>query len=401
MKLAVAVLSLLAFAARDYSDDSLYSRAAVPTVGRRRAVNHPAQPCASLQTAGLRRFPVSLDNVRSLAPLGKLVPGDHTFPSPHIGVWAMGPSENARVPVFAPADMTITSLGIARTVTGESTYEDRYTITLETCGGVVQMYFHLITQLAHPSLVATLAGGCTPQGPGSQKFCSMQLQIPVRAGEQLGSVQSNFGLDIGFRDYRLPTGRSAFVNPARQCGPDPNTHVIYDRCFAACILDYLPAGTERDVLFSRLHDGTLQLSPTTESRCGNIYTDVAGTAQGIWYAAGSTDRYTEAPHLYLGPSTFTATAATFSIGTSATGLGPTGFLYFPAGGATVNPALHGHDRRRHVLFRDVLPRRMGSGDEDGPAPDVHDSSEALRAGHETGASKAGCRDVRRRAVDSQ
>lgn len=242
-------------------------------------------------------------------------------------------------PVYAPGDIVFTSIALRRydRIGSKSDYTD-YTLTFTVCDGV-DMYFHHIRSLVHPALLAALRdGGCTPQGPGNEKFCAFNTSVPVKAGEQIATAGDKAagvgGFDLGARYWRLATGRSAFVNPDRWCRASGFQN-IYDRCYAVCPLDYLVDG-EREPLLNLFFDFTHTVQRTETPVCGTVYTDLPGTAQGYWFAVGHNEQFTEAPHLYLGASALTSAYGAFSMGTSVPGLRGQRYLFKPVAAGQVN-----------------------------------------------------------------
>jgi hypothetical protein len=286
--------------------------------------------------------PVRAENIKSLAPVGTLVPPDHVFPTPHMYFYVkndLTPGE-IETPVFAPADLVVTSItlrnyGVLRSKTN---YTD-YSLVFRVCDGL-EMYFHHVRTLTHSALSQVLQQQtCTPQGGGNEQACNISVYVPIAAGTQVGTTGDTVagvgGLDMGARDYRLVTGRLAFARPDRWCGATGFRN-IFDRCHTVCPLDYLPAA-EQEKLLGRFSDFTGTILRTEDPRCGTVYRDVAGTAQGHWFAVGKfTHVMNEAPHLFLGPSGLTSNVQELSVGTSLTGVRGGGYKFHQQEGGQVN-----------------------------------------------------------------
>ncbi len=240
-------------------------------------------------------------------------------------------------PVFAPANIVIDSIGYRHfDRQGNKTNYLNYTLTFSVCDGLA-MYFHNVRSLTHPSLLALRTPSCVPQGSGIERFCQVRVNVPIKAGEQVGTTgdtEANVGgLDLGARDYRLTTGRSAFANPDRWCAATGFQN-IYDPCYTVCPLDYLPA-SERSQFVDLFADFTRTVVRTEEPKCGTAYSDVPGAAQGRWFGPGGT-RASEGLNLYLGPSAFTSQLQVFSMGTSVPGIRPGAYVYQPRDTGLVN-----------------------------------------------------------------
>lgn len=294
-------------------------------------------PCTA---APLSVAPVRLEHVSNLSPIATLVPPDHVFPTPHMYFYVKNDAtpNDIEVPVYAPGDMTIDSIGIRRydNLNGKLGYTD-YTLTFKFCKDL-SGYFHHVRSLTHPLLVQALASqGCTPQGPATEKFCSFSTAVPLKAGEEMATTGDKEarvgGLDMGVRDYRLVTGRSAFANPDRWCGSTGESP--FSQCYTVCPLDYLPEAVRSSYL-ELFYDYQHVSQRTDEPRCGNFYTDLRGTAQGRWYSATNNPPFTEGPHLFLGPSTFSSVVQAFSMGTSVKDLQGRRYLIKPADDGLVN-----------------------------------------------------------------
>ncbi|MBI3743922.1 MAG: hypothetical protein HY261_06530 [Chloroflexi bacterium] len=297
-----------------------------------------APPCGATP---LSVSPVRVENIRNLNPIGSLVPPDHVFPTPHMYFYVKNDANpnDIESPIFAPGDMVFDNIALRHydTIARKTDYTD-YTLTFVVCDGLVG-YFHHVRSLTHPGLVAALkAQSCVPQGTGNEKFCQFPVRVTVKAGEQIGTTGDTLGgvggLDMGVRDYRLATGRSAFANPDRWCGSSGRDQNIYGMCYTACPLEYL-AADERAKIIDLFIDFTLTVRRTEEPKCGLFYSDMPGTAQGRWFAPVQ-QQFSEAPNLYLGPNMFTSQLGEFSMGTSVPGLRGAAYIFEPRDSGLVN-----------------------------------------------------------------
>jgi hypothetical protein len=102
-----------------------------------------------------------------------------------------------------------------------------------------------------------------------------------------------------------------------------------------CPVDYFEAAT-RSGLEARLGRSDGKEPRTAEPRCGTVMQDLPGTAQGIWYLAGTVDEGPEDPHLALVHDNVDPTVATFSVGTSIPGLASRVYPFRPKTSGLVN-----------------------------------------------------------------
>lgn len=131
------------------------------------------------------------------------------------------------------------------------------------------------------------------------------------------------GFDLGARDYRMPDGRSALLNPDKHCFKGQNT---FDRCYTVCPLDYFTKELTRNLKYS-----TGKLDSPDLSCNGDLFFDVEGTAQGYWFGKnpGRNDYGPEHMNLYFGPNTFNPAQVAISIGNSVPGIVPMVYPFMP------------------------------------------------------------------------
>ncbi|MBM4405788.1 MAG: hypothetical protein FJ039_06355 [Chloroflexi bacterium] len=276
-----------------------------------------------------------------MSPIADLTPPDHVFPAPHMYFYTKNDAtpNDIEAPVYAPGNIVVTSIALRNygVLNDKTNYTD-YTLSFGVCDGL-EGYFHHVRSLTHPDLTQALrAQGCTPMGPGNEKFCSFPVRVPIAAGVQMATTGDRAagvsGLDMGMRDYRLATGRSAFANAERWCkGTGPPG--IFEHCYTVCLFDYVSA-VERDRYLGLFTDFSRSMVRTDQPRCGDFYTDRAGTAQGRWYSAANAEQFSEAPHLYIGPSALSGSVYAFSMGTSVTNVRARQYLFIPQASGLVN-----------------------------------------------------------------
>jgi hypothetical protein len=290
----------------------------------------PACPAGPLFTTS----PVALADFMGLTPLGHVAPPPHTFPSDHMYFY-MRP--NGVVPVVSPGAVKI--FDVAKSWTGSLPPD--YTVYFEPCRSYRGFFYH-VSSLAD-SLLAQIGslddGECTTYttGPNLTKRCQKQVSITVAAGDPIGTAGTVGGaaaLDFGAMDARVPP--LDYANPKRrQQWPD---HL--DALHIVCPLDAYEPGM-RAALTARLSD--YQGRPRTrEPRCGEVMQDVKGTAQGIWFVAGTSEQMSysfEDPHLALvHDNDFESQQDVISVGTSvrASGLDPGPYFFSPVSSGDIN-----------------------------------------------------------------
>lgn len=301
----------------------------------------------------LQMSPVKTENISTLMPLGSLVAGDHTYPTPHMYFYVKNDTLEGDIesPVHSPGNITVT--GVSRRnygmLGGRSNYTD-YGITFNVCGKL-QMYFIHLRSLVHPQLQQASQTQCklaATQNP-NESFCQIGgLNISLKVGEQIGTagdkVAGVYGLDMGARDYSFYGGR-AFSNPDRWC-PGGNQN-IFGRCYAVCPLDYLPQA-ERIHLSGLFSDG--RITRTDEPRCGTVYQDFLGTAQGYWVGPGTDPTRTELPQLFLGQGTLVSGYNVFVTGTSIPNLPVRQYVFDARNSGRVNRAFNSIEDEQIYCF---------------------------------------------------
>lgn len=300
-----------------------------------RAYVLPGNGGSGCSPSPLKMAPIKAEHIDHLGPLGSLVAGDHTYPTPHMYFYVKNDATpgDIEAPVYAPADLVVN--GVSRRhygqLGGRSDYTD-YGITFSVCGQL-QGYFIHLRSLAQPQLQQAVTANCqlaATQNP-NETFCQIATNIPLKLGEEIGTTGDKLagagGLDMGLRDYALPSGRSAFANPERWC-PAGSQGNVYGRCYAVCPLDYLPEA-ERSALLPRFSDSLKALFRSDEPRCGTVYQDLPGSARGYWVSPGSDPARSELAQLFLGASSLAADIGVFVTGNSIPNLPVRQYLFAP------------------------------------------------------------------------
>ena len=271
----------------------------------------------------LERSPIAPADLWSLAPLGSLIPDNHTFPTPHMYFYVVDVTAgiDKEAAVSAPAHMFVTSASkrVRTSSAGTITTLDLDFVICDEVTG----YFINLRRFTGAVLTAFSALPCTLTGTPAESTCQVKFSpaLELRAGDSIGTTGDIAGgvggMDVGLRDTRIANGRSAFANPERFCkvGETPGRN----RCFVACPLDYMPStlATQIGPLFVDRNGIQMDATPA----CGlSVYFDFAGTALGYWFPAtgpsGPSVYSAEQYVLYTGPNDYKHAYQTFSLGDS-------------------------------------------------------------------------------------
>jgi len=213
----------------------------------------------------LRTFPLRVEDIQAVIPMGMMVHG-HVTPSDHLSLQPKdrnAPSD--RYEVLAPADGFI--VDIHRPPSGNPdpgvrSYSGDFRIVIEH-SATVYTWFGLIDRLDE-SLVKA-AGGMPPAG------LPVGVRIPVKAGQVIGRTGGGHGVD--FTIINTEATFKGFINPAQFRHRDPWKPHVTD-----------PFPFIDEPLRSKL----LALNPRkAEPRGGRIDYDVDGSLAGNWYREGS------------------------------------------------------------------------------------------------------------------
>jgi len=256
------------------------------------------QPCGS-RLEFFTAYPFgSLERVIGIFPLGNLsgtAPG-HILPSDHIYVHIVpdqlvAPPVNSLSDFYSPGALELVAV----------TYlplKNNYEIILQPCREV--RVYHAHVQEFDPAIAPAVdpaAFICPPELGGT--FCAQRTSLAVAPGQRLGSV-FNSQLDWGVTDIRRPP--LPFANPARYdlaAFPVPPSladvapYIASDSVHRYCPLDYLSPQLQTAALLAKFGswDGTQQR--TVPPICGEHAQDLAGTAQGNWFASAADSQFTE------------------------------------------------------------------------------------------------------------
>ena len=285
--------------------------------------------------------PIVIADLYALTPLGSLNPTGHIFPTDHIYLNVIRsqtePNAPAKIKVFSPGYVRIIQIISSEHLSASPPFTD-YDIEFYPCKEIFARFGHL-TSLSKKiiSQLGISDKNCQTYrtGGGDYKHCTKNVDIELKAGEEIGTVGgfqgAAAGLDFWLADYR--TEKIKYANPSRWGG-----HSLY----ISCPVDYF-TGDIRKKLYGQFKDFRGK-SRTIEPICGTIEQDVAGTAQGAWFVKGTKQTYPEDQNLALAHDNVNPLKGAFSVGTSLHSL-RSGVYYF-------DPKNSGFVNRD---FQDVLP----------------------------------------------
>jgi hypothetical protein len=304
-------------------------------------VSFGAPTCGS-KTELFTSFPVALDDIIDLAPLGQLTPPGHVLPAPHNYIYVIdyqNPTDKEAL-VYAPGDMTLKHIGLRHYNTiGQYTDYTDYTLLFTVCSEF-DLYFHHVRSLSPPSFTnaaAQITATCNFSTTRNEDYCSGNVNIRIRAGDIIGTTGDLkggvYGLDIGARDYRLSEGRTRFANPDRYCSPLERN--AFSRCYTVCPFDYYPTEIRQQLQFTGKSGQIVRTEPPV---CGGVHYDGANTARGNWFLIGVQESIysPEASFLFVGPDNVRPSISVFSVGTAVPSLPPGAYEFQPATSGPAN-----------------------------------------------------------------
>jgi hypothetical protein len=230
----------------------------------------------------LANSPVAVKDLSTIIPLGNFAPPGHIGPTPHMyyNYLNTGTSSNpniAKTNIYAPADMTITKISLFDNKSSPTPF-DSYRVDFSICKQVSGYFIHTLSlsdklaAIMKPPYDNTQESAIT--GTVTEHVYSKKVSIKIAAGEQVGTGGGNahapWGLDFGLVDRR--TAAPVMGNQARWTD---DSHYV-------CSLDYYPAGLSA-TLYAHIGDYTYKYLEPGSPKCGVMYPDIPGTAQGEWF----------------------------------------------------------------------------------------------------------------------
>ena len=231
----------------------------------------------------LTHLVTDLDALDSITPQGFMQPGSHAMPVPHMYYNTGEPTGSGKDPngvayrseivdVFAPADMVLRGL-IKQNVERDGA---RYSETMMAFSVCDRLWFFTahIDNVPEEFMTAAKASPrqrCQQAGQtaDTQDCFYEYLRLPVAAGTKIGKSSGRaHGFDFGFTDVSKPAAGKL----------DPGA---YSPRWAAgvCHVDYYEPGLRKRI----------QAKVDGDNGCGQLVSDVAGTAAGVWLAEGKRD----------------------------------------------------------------------------------------------------------------
>jgi hypothetical protein len=263
----------------------------------------------------LTASPIKPEQISTIIPLGNFAPPGHILPTGHMyyNYLNAGTKTNfipALTTIYAPADATITAVTLFENGTADTPYNS-YRLDFQVCDQVSGYFIHLLT--LNDTLKAALHepyDRTSTSGVGGTKVdrtFTKTTTIKVKAGDVLGTAGGGpnlpYGLDFALIDLRTPAPTQA--NPARW---KDDSHYV-------CSIDYFPAAISSQ-LYPHIGDYYGPREPG-DPKCGQVYQDKPGTAQGTWFEKGVAPAGQLGPvqaHLTLGHSAFDHQRAVFAMG---------------------------------------------------------------------------------------
>ena len=327
------------------------------------------------------------DGIESITPQGFMQPGSHALPVPHMyynagSTTAKDPNgvayKSKIVDMYAPADMTL--YGAAKlTYTMADGYQySEWMMTWHFCGTYWMFNAHVgwIDPGVQAAIDAAPVKNCQKGGQlntNSQDCYSSRFAYKVKAGTLYAKSSGRaHGFDFGFTDASAPI--STRINPT----------VFAPRWAAGlCHINYYPTNLR----------AKLEAKLVGNNGCGQLVSDVVGTAQGVWLATGA-NKYSvlEDYHIALVKHWSDKNLLAFSIGWNAEVPGISGgvFTFTPSASGPNNKAFTEVKSGETMCYDNLL----GTTRDGTPAPTIYikmtgGDTEKLTIAKGTGACGAG------------
>ncbi len=309
-----------------------------PTTSIKSSYANQSQPsflpsCGS-STQLLTLSPIPVNQISTVIPLGNFAPPGHILPTPHIYLRYLTNASGTtlKTNIYSPANIVITQITKMGTVSGGTANVSSiyYKLDFKICGDISQPNTGVVGYLI---LLSTLSGKLgnafnasnagfnetSNVGGGTIQYNYLKaVDVNVTEGEIIGTgggfASSPSALDFGLKDFRTQPGVEA--NPARW-----NYNDTYD-LHTVCPIDYFPSNIS-SALYSKLGTFGGVLVNVNSPRCGTVYQDIAGSAQGTWFlnTTPPNNVYTIMNLLSLAHSNFNHTQPVIVMGDSLHGLG--------------------------------------------------------------------------------
>ncbi len=283
----------------------------------------------------LQQSPVQPDQISQIIPLGNLAPPGHVLPTFHMYYnYLHTGSHPVRTTLYVPANMTITQMMKMDNADLPTPYIS-YRLDFAICKQVTG-YFILV-QTLNDKLAAAM------QPPYDRTQTSdvgrstvshnwyKNVNVQLKAGDILGYAGGNAGdpdgLDMAIIDTRQPLPTLANAK-----------HWESSDEYYACSLDYYAHALSQQ-LYAKLGDYYGRPVADSTNKCGSVYQDTPGTAQGVWMSSDAQGMWDVHSLAGLVHSNFDPGRGAFSFGSKAgqAGINTSYVNYFtPAKTGTVN-----------------------------------------------------------------
>lgn len=176
-----------------------------------------------------------------------------------------------RLPLFAPAPMTLVQASYYLPPGAPAGYQPEYSLYFDAGCGVQLQLFHI------KGVVAPLSAA-VPSNPSPSSAGQPVRPVKVKAGQQIGwytvDPPSSVAFDVWVNDQRRTND---FITPSRFSGSNA--------LHAVCPWDYY-SGAQRQRWLALL--GAPSSTPVPGTGCGGVTQGAAGTAHGMWFLPGAT-----------------------------------------------------------------------------------------------------------------
>ncbi|NHJ85499.1 MAG: hypothetical protein FK734_08555 [Asgard group archaeon] len=253
-------------------------------------------------------YPVDMDRLTSIVPLGNLNPPGHTYPTDHMYFFTNSTYYIDGFEIFSPGNITITLISKVEYNPAQiAGVTQDYTIDFVVCSAVSGRFGHINNISTFLSDITGEFGDEYGDEESSYEIdgriytnYKKRITIDVPSGQLLGRA----GIGGGGYDFWLKDSRVTLEWV--------NNDISSSFQHTVCPLNYF-VDSLKNVMITKLNAwGGIPVYPP--GYCGRIAFDVAGTAQGIWKREGWSGNEAEERGLSLVYSNLNASMGAISIG---------------------------------------------------------------------------------------
>jgi len=219
-------------------------------------------------------YPVEMEKISNIVPLGNLNPPGHTFPTDHIYFFTDTNKYPGGFNVYAPGDIIIEGISKVKCDPPQDSISEDYSIDFAVCKYVWGRFGHVNNLSSYITNIIGEFGEIYGDTVYSWQVAGRNytsyykhVNIQVQAGTLLGIAGKGGGFDFWLKDDRV---QLSWVN---QEWTQEFQHTV-------CPLNYF-VGDLKENMFAMLKSWDNK-SVFPANYCGKIDFDVADTAQGIW-----------------------------------------------------------------------------------------------------------------------